>query len=50
MVSFLVLWLGAAPVVALAAREGTGVMVASIAFIVIYQQIESYVIGSRPLP
>ncbi len=40
-------FLGAAPVVGLAALDGTGVMIAAIAFIVIYQQIENYVIGPR---
>lgn len=40
-------FLGAAPAVALAAREGTGLMVAVIVFIVVYQQIENYVIAPR---
>ncbi len=40
-------FLGAAPVVLLAAQEGTGVMIGAILFIVIYQQIENYVIGPR---
>ncbi len=40
-------FLGAAPVVGLAALDGTGMMIAAIAFIVIYQQIENYVIGPR---
>lgn len=40
-------FLGAAPVVALAAGEGTGLMIAAIAFIVIYQQVENYVIAPR---
>ncbi len=40
-------FLGAAPVVALAAGESTGLMIAAIGFIVVYQQIENYVIGPR---
>ncbi len=40
-------FLGAAPVVGLAALDGTGVMIAAIAFIVVYQQIENYVIGPK---
>ncbi len=40
-------FLGAAPVVGLAALEGTGTMIAAIAFIVVYQQIENYLIGPR---
>ncbi len=40
-------FLGAAPVVALAASEGTGLMIAAIVFIVVYQQIENYVIAPR---
>ncbi len=40
-------FLGAAPVVALAALDGTGTVIAAIAFIVVYQQIENYLIGPR---
>ncbi len=40
-------FLGAAPVVGLAALDGTGMMIAAIAFIVVYQQIENYLIGPK---
>ena len=40
-------FLGAAPVVALSAQESTGLMLAAIIFIIVYQQIENYIIGPR---
>ncbi len=40
-------FLGAAPVLALASLDGTGMVIAAAAFIIIYQQIENYLIGPR---
>lgn len=40
-------FLGAAPAVALAAGESTGLVVAVVIFIVVYQQVENYVIAPR---
>ena len=40
-------FLGAIPAVSLAAQEGTGLMIAVILFIIVYQQIENYLIAPR---